>query len=216
MTKMLIADDHAVVRDGIRAQLHKLDKQITTIDARNWLEALDAAVKHPELELAMVDLRMPGGEGCASLAQLLRINPGLPVLVLSASEDVSDMRESLRLGAMGYATKGESSTVLMNAIRLVLEGGVYIPPALVGRGHDAQSASPLIDPTCGLTARQLDVLRLIAEGKSNKEIAQILQLARATVKVHLAAIFRALNVENRTQAAIIAERFGVHRSAAAD
>lgn len=216
MTRILIADDHALIRDGIRGQLRGLGSEVTTVEARDWTETLAAAAAHPDLELALVDLRMPGKEGFAALAELLRTNPSLPVLVLSASEDVRDMRAVLRLGAMGYVSKSEPAAIMLDAIRLVLDGGVYVPPALAGPGFDGQVVSHQPDPALGLTARQLEVLRLIVEGKSNKEIARVLHLAHATVKVHLAAIFRALEVENRTQAAIAAERLGLHRAARGD
>lgn len=216
MAKILIADDHALIREGIRGQLRALGDDNVAIEARDWVEAFAAAASHPDLDLALVDLRMPGSEGLAALAELLRANPGLPVLVLSASEVTQNMRDALRIGAMGYVSKSEPAAIMLGAIRLVLDGGMYVPPSLAELdlgGHDASSPC---DPAPVLTTRQLEVLRLIVEGKSNKEIAQRLDLAHATVKVHLAAIFRALHVNNRTQAAIAAERLGLHRAARTD
>lgn len=213
MTKILIADDHALIRDGIRGQLRGLGGETAIVEARDWIETIAAAAAHPDLSLALVDLRMPGKEGLTALAELLRASPGLPVLVLSASENVQDMRAALRLGAMGYVSKSEASAVMLGAVRLVLDGGLYVPPALANLGAGVPAAPA---PSPILTERQLDVLRLIVEGKSNKEIARALHLAHATVKVHLAAIFRALEVENRTQAAIAAERFGLHRAPRGD
>jgi DNA-binding NarL/FixJ family response regulator len=210
MTKILIADDHALIREGIRRQLWVLGSETAIIEARDWIETIAAAAAHPDLGLALVDLRMPGKEGLTALAELLRANPELPVLVISASENVDDMRTVLKLGAMGYVNKGEASAVMLGAVRLVLDGGMYVPPALANLGADVQAAP---DPAPILTERQLEVLRLVVEGKSNKEIARVLHLAYATVKVHLAAIFRALEVENRTQAAIAAERLDLHRAA---
>ena len=211
MIKILIADDHALIREGIRRQLWVLGDETTIIEARNWGEATAAASAHPDLGLALVDLRMPGNEGLAALAELLRTSPGLPVLVFSASENVEDMRAVLRLGAMGYVSKSEPSAVMLGAVRLVLAGGMYVPSTLANLGIDAQAAPHRPNPTLGLTERQLEVLRLIVAGNSNKEIARTLHLAQATVKVHLTAIFRVLGVENRTQAAIAAERLGLHR-----
>lgn len=207
-TKILIADDHALIREGMRAQLLGLG-EIAIFEARDWTEAITTAAAHPDLGIALVDLNMPGQEGLTAIAELLRANPGLPVLVLSASENVDDMRAVLRLGAMGYVNKNETSAVMLGAVRLVLDGGMVVPAALAGLGAEVQAAPA---PASILTQRQLDVLRLIVEGKSNKEIARTLHLAHATVKVHLAAIFRALEVENRTQAAIAAERLGLHRA----
>jgi DNA-binding NarL/FixJ family response regulator len=208
-TKILIADDHALIRDGIRGQLRGLGDETAVVEACDWIEAMAAAAAHPDLGLALVDLRMPGKDGLTALAELLRANPGLPVLVLSASDNVEDMRAVLRLGAMGYVSKNETSAVMLGAVRLLLDGGMYVPSALANLGGDAPAAP---DPAPILTERQLEVLRLIVEGKSNKEIARTLHLAHATVKVHLAAIFRTLDVENRTQAAIAAERLGLHRA----
>lgn len=209
-TKILIADDHALIREGIRGQLRGLGGETAIVEARDWIETIAAAAAHPDLGLALVDLRMPAKEGLTALAELLRASPGLPVLVLSASESVADMRAVLRLGAMGYVSKSETAAVMLGAVRLVLDGGMYVPSALANLGANVQAAA---DPAPILTERQLDVLRLIVAGKSNKEIARTLHLAHATVKVHLAAIFRTLEVENRTQAAIAAERLGLHRAA---
>jgi len=209
--RILIADDHSLIRDGLRGQLRGLGGELTVLEARDWAETMAGAAANPDLDLALVDLRMPGREGLAALAELLAACPGLPVLVLSASENVEDMRAALRLGAMGYASKSERPEVLLDAVRLVLDGGMYVPPTLAGPGFDGQPAPAPPQPHA-LTERQLDVLRLVVEGKSNKEIAQALHLAHATVKVHLAAVYRALGVENRTQAAIVAERLGLHRA----
>lgn len=207
-TKILIADDHALIREGLCGQLRGLGGETAIVQACDWNEAIAAAAAHADLGLALVDLHMPGKEGLAALAELVRANRGLPVLVLSASENVEDMRAALRLGAMGYVSKSETAAVMLSAVRLVLEGGMYVPPALANLGADID-ATP--EPAPALTERQLEVLRLLVEGKSNKEIARKLHVAHATVKVHLAAIFRALAVENRTQAAIAAERLGLHR-----
>lgn len=212
MTKILIADDHALIREAIRRHLWKLGSDNTLLEARDWNEVIAAAKAHPDLGLALVDLWMPGKEGLTALGELLRINPGLPVLVFSASENVEDMRAVLRLGAMGYVGKRDTSAVMLGAVRLVLDGGMYVPPALADLGDNGQRAVRLTSPDLHLSERQLEVLRLIVNGKSNKEIANTLRLASATVKTHLAAVFRALGVENRTQAAIAAERLGLHRA----
>ena len=212
-TKILIADDHALIRDGIRGQLRGLGSDILIVEARDWIEAIAAAVAHTDLGLALVDLNMPGKDGMTALDELIRANRSLPVLLLSASEKVEDMRAALRLGAMGYVSKSETAAVMLGAVRLVLNGGMYVPPALANLGANIDTAP---EPTCVLTERQLGVLQLLVEGKSNKEIARTLHLAQATVKVHLASIFRALAVENRTQAAIAAERLGLYRASSSD
>lgn len=216
MTKILIADDHAMIREGIRRQLWALGSETALIEARDWHETMSLAAAHPDLGLALVDLRMPGKDGLAALAELLRVDPDLPVLVFSASENIDDMRAVLRLGAMGYVSKRESTAVMLGAVRLVLDGGMYVPPALADLGASQRATTYPPEPAINLTERQLEVLQLLLEGKSNKEMASALHLAHATVKAHLATIFRALAVENRTQAAIAAERFGLRRATRGD
>lgn len=203
--KVLIADDHALVRAGLRAQLLQLDPKAEVLEAGDWTATL-ATAADPSLDLALVDLRMPGGKAEQSLTQLLRECPGLPVVVVSASDDPSDMRTALSNGAMGYLTKSEPTSVVLAALRLVLEGGVYVPPALAGVKPRVEVATAAVPE---LTERQRDVLRWVIEGKSNQEIAILLEVSRATVKMHLAAIFRALDVTNRTQAAVVAQRLGL-------
>jgi DNA-binding NarL/FixJ family response regulator len=111
---------------------------------------------------------------------------------------------------MGFVSKSEPPSVMVGAVQLVLGGGLYVPPALAGPGFDGRLPSA---PEARLTARQVEVVRLLVEGRTNKEMATALQLSGATVKAHLAAVFRELGVENRTQAAIVAERLGLHRRA---
>ncbi len=202
--KVLVADDHALVRSGLRVQLVALDDDATVVEAADWPQAFEAA-RDPSLDLALIDLSMPGREGGQALGELLREHPALPVIVVSASESVDDMRRALTAGAMGFLSKRDPTAVLLAAIRLVLEGGVYVPPALAGL-RDRGGAGP-VAPV--LTERQLEVLRWVMEGKSNQEIADLLHVSRATVKVHLAAAFRALDVTSRTQAAVAAERLGL-------
>lgn len=206
-TKILVADDHGLTRDGIRGQLRELGSEITIVEACDWIETIAAVVAHSDLGLALIDLYMPGKQGLAALTELLRLNRSLPVLILSASENVEDMRAALRIGAMGYVCKSESAAVMLCAVRLILDGGMYVPPSLANLGDKTAFVNAPV-----LSERQLEVLRLIVDGKSNKEIARELNLAHATVKAHLAAVFRALGVENRTQAAIAADRFGLHRA----
>jgi DNA-binding NarL/FixJ family response regulator len=211
VTKILIADDHALVRDGLRAQLGPLGDSLEIVEARDWSETLACASVHADLELALVDLNMPGRGGVAGLAELMAKAPALPIIVLSATDDVEVMRETLRAGAMGYVSKREPAAVLVGAARLVLGGGMYVPPSVADIGRRPAPDDPAPPIASELTPRQLDVLTLIVEGKSNQEIAEALNMALATVKVHLSAIFRALAVNNRTQAAVVAQRRGLGR-----
>jgi DNA-binding NarL/FixJ family response regulator len=138
-----------------------------------------------------------------------RLRPDVPVIVLSASEERSDVVRALNLGALGYVSKSASPPTLLSAINLVMNGEIYVPPFVL----DAKGASPepekqsAVSPR--LTQRQIEVLRLMSEGDSNKAIAARLGLSEKTVKIHIAAVFRALDVDNRTQASAAARRSGL-------
>lgn len=205
--KVLIADDHALFREGLRQLLRQLGDNMTILQAQNYKETLTLAAAHPDLDLMLVDLRMPDQDSMVALDTLIHQTEAVPVVVLSASEDPADIQQVLDAGVMGYIPKSEPGDVMLSAIRLVLSGNVYVPPALVkAAGIEMPNPDPLLSK---LTARQLEVLGLILKGKSNKEIARELDLSDATVKVHVSAIFKALHVNNRTQAALVAEKLGL-------
>jgi DNA-binding NarL/FixJ family response regulator len=204
--KIIVADDHAMYRDGLRHALELLASNITLIEAADYPALLAAAADHPDADLVLVDLNMPGAEPFSTLRSLLSHHPTLPLVVLSASEKANDMRQALEIGAMGFIPKREDPGIMLSALRLVLSGGVYIPPSLL---HGYAHSSPRNDSLTSLTPRQLDVLRELVTGTANKEIGRRLDMAEATVKAHVTAIFRALNVSNRTQAAGAAERLGM-------
>lgn len=200
--KILIADDHALFREGMRHVLSLLDSTVEVKEAGNCAQALQAVEDNGNIDLVLLDLHMPGQDGFAALDSLTRRFPALPIVVLSASESSFDMRRALDGGAMGFIPKSTTAAVMLGALRLVLAGGVYVPPTLLQDGKDAA-------PTTTLTPRQIEVLSRVIEGKPNKIIATELDLTEATVKAHITAVFRALNVTNRTQAARAAERLGL-------
>ncbi|WP_449433497.1 LuxR C-terminal-related transcriptional regulator [Pseudomonas putida] len=214
--KILIADDHALVVSAVQAKLVQLDAEIEFCCASCIDELFKVA--SDDLDLALVDLVMPGARGYAHIAQLRRQFPALPLIVLSGSDDVQVMRAVLDLGVLGFIPKAYSADVLLSAVRLVLVGGIYIPPMLLGAPgtYSSSIAMPAnsqshTQPTPSLenlsellTERQVDVLRLLSQGKPNKLIARELGISEGTVKIHLAAVFRALNVRNRTEAVVTA------------
>lgn len=204
--KIIVADDHALFRDGLRHVLGLIDPGVEIIEAADYATLMVVVDTHTDADLVLVDLNMPGAEPFAALRSLLSCQPTLLVVVLSASESASDMQRSLDAGAMGYIPKRENAGIMLGALRLVLAGGVYIPPALLHShaNHPHKSAGAV-----SLTPRQLDVLRELVSGKGNKEIGQVLNLTESTVKVHVTAIFRALDVSNRTHAALAAEKLGL-------
>ncbi len=205
--KILIADDHGVFRDGLKFILADLDPALEVIEAATFDAVVSAVERHDDLDLILLDLYMPGVGGGASAAAVCTRVGDVPVIVLSASDRLSDMRQSFDAGARGYILKSESGSVMLAAIRLVLSGGIYVPPKLVRAAqHEGRNPEQM---SIHVTDRQLDVLRLIIDGYSNKQIAHQLGLTEATVKAHVSAAFKALNVSNRTQAAAVARQMGL-------
>ena len=205
--KILIADDHALFREGVRQVLNQLADAIVVVEAADCPQTLAAIETHGDFALVLLDLYMPGENGFTALDTLSRSYRALPIVVLSGSEDPADMRRALDKGAAGYIPKSASVAVILSALRLVLAGGIYVPPQLLQR--EARAAPTPAATTRKLTPRQIDVLGRVIEGKPNKIIAAELSLSEATVKAHITAVFTALNVTNRTMAARAAERFGL-------
>jgi DNA-binding NarL/FixJ family response regulator len=150
---------------------------------------------------------MPGKNGIDAVIAIADKYPSLPVIIISSSEDPDDLRRAIDAGAMGYIAKTEDSIVILNAIKLVLSGGVYVSPSVIKKKSTSELASDNI--ISQLTPRQKEVLCCIVDGQSNKEIARSLQITDATIKVHLKTIFKILSVNNRTQAAMLAKNLGI-------
>lgn len=206
-TTILIADDHELVREGLRHSLTEFANALTILSASNFSEAFDAINNNPDLSLALIDLNMPDMNGIQALNKMMSEFPSLPVVVLSASEDVDVMHEIIEMGAMGFIPKSESNAVIISAVQLVLSGGIYLPRVLLN--PKKQKFNNTVKSA--LTPRQTEVLTLLTNGESNKAIARDLGLSDITVKAHLSAIFKALNVSNRTQAVIKAGKLGLTR-----
>lgn len=202
--KLLLADDHEMVRVALKVALAPLAPQVAFLEAGTAEEALAAAGANPDLDLVLIDLNMPGMGGVEGVRRLRAAHPALPVVACSATEDAALVKNLLALGVAGFIPKADTTQVIVQAVRLVLAGGTYVPPRLL-----AGNAAPATTPAgrlAALTPRQHDVLRLLAEGKPNKAIARGLDISEATVKVHLLAVFRALGARNRTEAVVIAQR----------
>lgn len=207
--KTLLADDHPLMRAGAREVLSQLEADVEIIDAHDYPSLFAQASLHADLDLALVDLNMPGFAGMQGITQLRIRFPDLPLVVLSASESTDDMRCALEAGALGFIPKASSATAMLAALRQVLAGNLYVPAALNDRGsitptHDREEFAEARHG--GLTARQLEVARLLAQGCANKVIAGMLAMSEGTVKVHVGAIFRALDVSNRTEAVLAFQR----------
>jgi DNA-binding NarL/FixJ family response regulator len=194
---VLLIDDHPLFRAGISSILDGLDATVRIIEAGSCEQALILLEADGEFSLILLDLHLPGMDGMTGLAKLRDASPATPVVVLSATEDSRRIRQAIAAGAKGYIPKSASSQIILSALRLVLSGGVYLPHNVL------ESPAPVV--TDGeLTPRQREVLRWLARGKSNKEIADVLGMAENTVRVHVAAILKYLDVRNRAEAVFAA------------
>jgi len=212
--KVLIADDHPLVRDALARTVRELEPEAQVVQAGDFDTLLRLAVEQGAglADLALLDLNMPGMNGTVGLRRLREQLPTLPVVVASGQDDAATIRAVLGAGAAGFIPKSERPEVLLSALRLVLAGGVYVP----ARSLDAPVAEP-VSPAAAialLTPRQRDVLRALLRGQPNKLIARELGLTEGTVKIHIAAILRALQARNRTEAVVRARELGLDASSA--
>ncbi len=213
MAKLLVVEDHALVREGLVQTLSQLDTKSSIVETKDAESALQILESDDEFDLVLLDLMLPGINGMAFLAVLRRRFPAVPVVIISALDDTETIARAMRQGASGFVPKTSSSDVLLEALRLVLDGGVYVPPRAIAKGvgkrpEGARSSRSLVD-RFGLTTGQMRVLELLMQGKSNREIGELLGLTEGTVKIHVSKIFKALNVSSRAQAMVALSRYRV-------
>lgn len=215
--RFLVIDDHPMVRDALGAVVRGLRGDAEVIEAADAAQALAVLSAGPDVDLVLLDLHLPDGDGLDLLALLRRDRPATAVVVLSGARDPDTVRRALAGGAVGYIPKTETRDVMASALALVLAGGVYVPPVALGAIGGARAPAPEPEPepvraptpaSLGLTGRQLDVLALMMRGHSNKLICRELGLAEPTVKNHVTAILRALDARSRTEAVLAAVRMG--------
>jgi DNA-binding NarL/FixJ family response regulator len=210
--QILLVDDHALIRDALRAILAEIMACAVIDEADSARKAMELAESNPETQLVILDLGLPDGDGLQLLKTIRARLPATAVVVLSSSTESDVMAAALDAGAVGFIPKSAPRSVMLGALGLVLAGGIYIPPeAWPSRPKDVPPAVSERSPTpaeLGLTGRQLDVLALLMRGRSNKAIARTLSIAEVTVKHHVTALMRALQVRNRTEAALAIARYG--------
>lgn len=225
MLRVLIADDHPLFRDGLRRLVDQLGEVVEVSEAGSLPDAETLTTSRQDsFDLMLIDLRMPGMNGFEGVSLLKALVPKAPLVVISGFESRRNAEQSLEAGASGFIPKSAPSNVMLNALKLVLLGEIYLPPSLIygpaagpepERDEPARPASarPLrrVDPAlfAPLTQRQVDVLALLGQGKSNKDIADTLRISEGTVKVHVGAILKILSASNRTQAALLAIDAGI-------
>lgn len=210
MKKVLIADDHGLYRGGLAILLRDSLGVAEVIETATLDEAL-AAVSDVSIDTVILDLNMPGMQGVSSLADIKRERADIRLIVVSASDKRQDVLGALSNGAQGYVWKGESDDEIAKALGTLAKGAIYAP-AFLASGSTSDEPEPesedetsTLDLDC-FTPRQRDVMLLLGEGMSNKEIARDLDLAESTVKIHLAAVYRILGARNRTHAVVLAQK----------
>ncbi|NUB14395.1 response regulator [Azospirillum brasilense] len=208
--KFLVVDDHPLVRHGFALSVGEIHPDAQVLEAGSLDEAMAIADRTPDLTLVLFDLNLGARSGRDGVRRMVEVLGNRPLLVISGSDEVADIVDSVRLGARGYILKTSSTAVLEHAISLALTGETFLPlPRAVLSGNvAAEVARPSGQILGRLTDRQRDVFQLLLAGHSNKEIARELGVLEGTVKVHVRAIMQKLGVRNRTQVAVVAARSG--------
>jgi len=201
--KSLLVDDHALFRAGLRMLLKTIRPDAQVLEAATVEQAIALATEHPDLQLCLLDLSLRNQHGLDALQKVRAAAPEVAVVVVSGDEDVATIHACIDAGAMSYIPKSVSPEVLVEALRQVLAGSVWLPDAV----HALQAGDTSVRPH--LSPRQLDVMRCLGRGLPTKSISRELDLSENTVKEHIAAIFRSLGVNNRTQAVITAARLRI-------
>jgi DNA-binding NarL/FixJ family response regulator len=217
--KVLVIDDHPLILHAMRSLVQQLAEQVDVVTAASSQAAREALVAGADFDLALLDLQLGPENGFALLEELRQVHPALPIVVIAASDSRDDVMRAIDLGAMGFVPKCTSNEVLVAALEMVLSGGIYLPPSVMRSGASPRTPtyhgpSPHWDErleteraaatvaALDLTPRQKEVLALLLRGQSNKLIARALNLSVETIKDHVAAVLRTLNVSSRTQAVV--------------
>ena len=203
--RIIIADDHPLFRNALQLAVSQAvpDAAVQEVDCIEQLMALLA--EQGEVDLLLLDLKMPGASGFSALASLRHLYPDLPVVMVSATEDTGVMQQAMRFGAMGFIPKSTPLPMMSQALHAILAGDIWFP---AGLSLEQVPADNIAEQLASLTPQQFKVLSMLSEGKLNKQIAFELSVSEATVKAHVTAIFRKLNVKNRTQAVIAMAQMG--------
>ena len=213
--QILIVDDHQLFLDGIRHILNRLDPDAEVIESTWADQAIEFLESGRNFDLVLIDLSMPGMDGISILQRMQLRGDWLPLVVVSAEEDVRTIKTVLEMGALGFIPKTHNSQQMLAALNAILDGDIYVPPE-IQKQIDIQSArrnmasgSNASLKDSGITKRQYDVLQLLAKGYSNKQIATSLFLTEHTVKAHISALFSSFQAHNRTECVQIAQRRGI-------
>ena len=209
--RVLVVDDHPLLVEAVGNVLRRLNPHLEVVEAFSGEDARSAVEASPDLDLVVMDLGLPGFGGFQLLRVIRECSPQTPVVVLSGNEDIDSIKKSINCGASGFIPKSVSQDIMLSALRLVLSGGMYFPVEVMGLTSATENKKSPIRAfsfsdrqrrkaeSSGLSARAIEVLELIVAGYSNKEIAQLLDIAESTVKAHVTTILRSLHAGTRTQ-----------------
>jgi DNA-binding NarL/FixJ family response regulator len=207
MSTFLIADDHPLFREALQAALNPFFDGMKIIESDSLSSTLKAIKNHPEIDLILLDLNMPGSDNYYGLTSVIDKAANTPIIVVTASDNEESVNIAMHLGARGYIPKTFNSRKMAHAIMTVLDGGKFIPEKYIDKiGVNAPDLMTSIEHVKGLTPKQLRVLRCLKEGKMNKQIAEELFVTEATVKAHISAIFKKFNVSSRTQVVLLVDK----------
>ncbi len=223
--KVLLIDDHPLILQALQTVIQGLGGPVSVTGAGSSQAARDMLAQQDDFDLVLLDLNLGDSDGFDLLQEFRSRYPSLPIVVVSASDRGSDVIRAIDLGAMGFVPKRASSETLVDALTLVMSGGIYVPPMTLGPSSREEPVAAPANPIdahaspqlakVGLTPRQKDVLACLLQGKPNKLIARELNLSVETVKDHVAAVLRALGVSSRTQAVLAVSQMSQQAGAGA-
>ncbi len=201
--KVLITDEQSLFRDGLSLRLKEINQDINILQCSNLLDMQKYLLKERDIDILILDIDLANSNSLDIINKIKNDSPNTKIIAISINEDIPNIKKILSNGVKGYIPKKSDSNILSGALKLILDGGIYIPIALLENN--------IIVPPLkkNLTNRQAQVLNLIAQGKSNKQIAYDMGVSEATVKLHINALLRSLKVNNRTQAVITAQKMGL-------
>ncbi|HWT63886.1 MAG TPA: response regulator transcription factor [Ochrobactrum sp.] len=206
--QFIIADDHPLFRGALRQVLSSLPEEAEIFEVGDFDAAKKLVVERDDIDLLLLDLTMPGGTGLSGLVTLKALQPALPIIIVSATDDTATIRHAIELGASGFISKSASMETIGDAVHAVIAGDIWTPSDIdLDQAQDPEIEA-LINKIRTLTPQQTRVLTMLAEGLLNKQIAYELNVSEATVKAHVSAVLQKLDVDSRTQAVILLSRIG--------
>ncbi|QEA39034.1 response regulator transcription factor [Pistricoccus aurantiacus] len=208
--KFIVADDHPLFRAALTQALRQLAPRAEILEADSMAATNDVVIRHPDADLILLDLHMPGAHGFSGLIQLRGQAPDVPVAVVSGSDEPYVVRRAIDYGASGFIPKSSTLELIAKAVGEILEGEVWLPPDMAqSLGEVNEEETKFAAAIASLTPQQFRVLNMLTEGLLNKQIAYELSVSEATIKAHVTAILRKLGVHSRTQAVIAAQKLEI-------